>query len=444
MALRASMLILACLAMSPVRAAESDVHFGLTKFLAIQAGFDVREADAIALGNQRVESGDMQYVALVLDYACLERDAELAKEVSLRSFPSSAQAPAPAEKRAVAAGGELALKEVREQDEVKSTQGGFLLFKLGQALHLLQASYSHQGTPDTPQMAPYFTCDPAMSWAHPRARGGWNSHAADLTLRWPAETVAMAKATFDALVRYPILKNVQRKPKDWNAVRPLLDGFIKASTKAEKQAWFEAQGITDVAFLAGTSLRDGPKPFELEWGGRRLPKLQAMRSRQHETDPALLDFYSRFFDQWLSTDDFDALAAAHGAHAPKSADRTELAARLRLWRIRDHGAVADFAHSQARLTGKQLGALAILAKTPAALARYARTTDAVFPLVTNGKNASPLLPFIVRSAPASSDGRARAVAVAKLLHAPYDTLGVVAENVAGNWKVIAIVSAVDH
>jgi hypothetical protein len=293
-------------------------------------------------------------------------------------------------------------------------------------------------------MAPYFTCDPAMSWAHPRARGGWNSHAADLTLRWPAETVAMAKATFDALVRYPILKNVQRKPKDWNAVRPLLDGFIKASTKAEKRAWFEAQGITDVAFLAGTSLPDGPKPFELEWGGRRLPKLQAMQSRQHETDPALLEFYSRFFDQWLSTDDFDALAAAHGAHPPKSADRTELAARLRLWRIRDHGAVADLAHAQARLTGKQLGALAALAKAPAALARYTKTTDAVFPLVTNSKNASPLLPFIVRGAPPSSAGHARAVAVAKLLHAPYDTLGVVAENVTGNWKVIAIVSAVDH
>ena len=40
MVLRPALLLMACLAAYPVAAAESDVHFGLTKFLAVQAGFD--------------------------------------------------------------------------------------------------------------------------------------------------------------------------------------------------------------------------------------------------------------------------------------------------------------------------------------------------------------------------------------------------------------------
>ena len=455
LALRVSIIAVACTVLTHAHAAESDVHFGLTKFLALQAGYEAGQAEAIALGDQRVESGDMQYVALVFDYACLGHDTELAQEVAVRSFPSNARAPGPPEQRVVAAGGEVSWKEAHSLDDVKPSQGGFLLYKLGQALHVLQASFSHQGIPDTPQMAPFFTCDPALAWAHPRGRGGWNSHAADLTLRWPAETVAMAKATYDALLRFPAIGTVQRKPQEWDKVRPLLDGFIKAATKAEKQAWFVAQGFTDTAFLAGITLRDGARPFELEWGGRRLPKLPALQSRQHDTDPAVLDFFSGFFVDWLSTQNFDALAAAHAAPVAKkragvqaepivAIDKAELAARLRLWRIRDHGAVAELAHARERLSPRQLSTLSGLARTPSVLVTYANPADAVFPLVTNDKDASPLLPFIVRKAPASATGNARAVAIAKLRHAPYDTVGVVAENIEGSWKIVAILAAVDH
>src|SRR5436190_23624915 len=45
-----------------VAAFERDVHFGLTKWLALQAGFNVPQADAIATGDQRVDSGDIQYI----------------------------------------------------------------------------------------------------------------------------------------------------------------------------------------------------------------------------------------------------------------------------------------------------------------------------------------------------------------------------------------------
>lgn len=432
-------------------AAEADVHFGLTRFLAIHAGFEPGQAEQIAIGNQRVDSGDMQYVALLFDYACLGRDTELAGEVSAHHYPSAGPLPGPPEQRTVAAGSEQARKEVRETENTRSDQAGFLLQKLGHALHVLQESFFHQGVPDTPQPGPLFSCEPTLSWAHPRARGGWNSHAADLTARWPAETAQMAKATYDALLRYPVIGKTARKPKPWDQVRPLLDGFIKATTKAQKQAWFVAQGIADVSFLGGTSLKDGTQPFELEWPHRRLPKLPALQSRQHETEPALLDFYSRFFRAWLSTTDFEQVAAEYAAQAGGASGkenspsaRTELAARLLLWRIRDHGAVADLAHAPERLSARQLGVLAKLARAPSALARYANPADAVFPLVTNSAVASPLLPFIVRKAPASATGNERAVAIAKLRHLPYDTIGVVAEQIGGTWRVISIAAAVDH
>lgn len=451
MMLRTAVMLLACVSALQVGAAESDVHFGLTKFLALQTGFEEAQADAIALGNQRVESGDMQFVALLFDYACVGRDTELAQEVAARSYPAPVQSPRAAAQRAVIAGGDVAWADARKLDTVQPSQAGFRLYQLGEALHVLQDSYSHEGVPDTPQLAPLFNCDAEMSWAHPRTRGGWNSHVADLTSRWPAQTLQMAKATYDVLLRYPAIGGVQRKPAAWSEVQPRLAGFIKAATKAAKQAWFVAQGIRETSFLAGISLPDGARRFELEWDGRRLPQLPEFQSRQHETEPALLDFFNRFFVQWLSTEDFDALARAQIALAPKphghakaAGETAELAARLRLWRVRDHGAVAALAHAKAPLSAGQLNLLARAARTPAALARYEQVTDAVFPLVTNSKIASPLLPFIVRSAPPSATGDARAVAMAKLTHAPCDTVGLVAENAGGRWRVIGIVGAVDH
>jgi hypothetical protein len=447
-----TILVAAVCSASAAIASESDVHFGLTKFLALQAGYEPGQAEAIALGNQRVESGDMQFVALLFDYACLGRDPELAKEVAQRSYPSARQAPAPAAQRVVVAGGDVARAEVARLDAVQPSQGGFRLYELGQALHVLQDSFAHEGAPDVPQFPSLFTCDAEMAWTHPKTKGGWSSHAADLTSRAPAEIAQMAKATYDALLRYPVIGTKQRTAAPWDKVAPQLDGFINATTKAEKQAWFVAHGIADVSFLAGISLPDGAQPFGLEWGGRRLPKLPALQSRQHETDPALLDFFDRFFVDWLSADDFDALAAANlggAASAPRVdkavlAERAELAARLRLWRVQDHGAVAELAHAPAPLTRRQLTTLATLTKSPAALARYPQPSEALFPLVTNTKVASPLLPFIVRQAPPSAGGNTRAVAIAKLKHAPYDTVGVVAEKAAGSWKVIAVVGAVDH
>ena len=86
--------------------------------------------------------------------------------------------------------------------------------------------------------------------------------------------------------------------------------------------------FADVSFLEGISLRDGAQRFDLKWPGRKLPPLAAPQSRQHAVDADLLDFFNRFFAQWVSTKDFEALGSSFGGSS-----KAELVARLRVWRL---------------------------------------------------------------------------------------------------------------
>ena len=433
---------------------ESDVHFGLTQWLALQAGYDPQSALTIATGNQRVDSGDMQYVDLEYMYGCLGSDDVGARRAEAHHYPAAGGIPGAPEMRVVTPGGAAAEKLAGEVIKVPPEQSRYRLYQLGEALHALQDSWSHQGIPDVPQSsAGYFVCDPTRSWAHPKARGGWNSHKADLTMYWPSDTVAMAKATYDVLLQYPAPAAAVRKARQWDDIRPALSRFIAAATKSEKKSWFQAQGIPDVSFLEGVSLPDGSQPFDLKWPGRKLPALPSMQSRQHDISPDLLNFYSRLFARWMSSVDFDGMAAefaieetksVRGRSSPTRGNRAELAGRLRAWRIRDHGRVAEIAHSLQPLTANQRATLSRLGRSANAYALYDPPTDAFFPLLPRGSQVSPLLPFFIKAANASSGRNARAVAVAKFRHAPYDTVAVVAEKIDGRWRAVSIAPIVDH
>jgi len=437
---------------------ESDVHYGLTNWLALQAGFDELSAKTIAIGDQRVDSGDMQYLGLVLAYACVGKDDLRSKLAGEHHFPSTGAFPGVPEARTVAAGGDAARKAAQVALKAPPGQANYRLFLLGEALHSLQDSWSHQGVPAVPQPADgVFTCDSTRAWGHPTARGGWGSHKADLTMNWPADTIAMAKGVYDVLTQYPELSATKRTPRTWDQIRPLLNGFIAASTKTDKKRWFVSHGISDVSFLEGISLRDGAQRFELKWPGRKLPPLTSTQSRQHAVDADLLDFFNRFFTQWVSTVDFDAVAStfgppASGSHTAQSrggsepfVSKAELVARLKVWRLRNHGRVVEIAHSHRSLTDQQRAEVAAIAKERNAYATYDPPASAFFPqLPREGNDVSPLLPFYVSTAAKPDRTNPRAVAVVKFRHIPYDTLGVIAEKIDGRWHVMSIVSVVDH
>src|SRR6266853_1182943 len=72
---------------------ERDVHFGLTKWLALKAEFTPQEAEALATGDQRVDSGDMPFIELVTAYACLAKDKESSTLVERHHYPPPGRVP---------------------------------------------------------------------------------------------------------------------------------------------------------------------------------------------------------------------------------------------------------------------------------------------------------------------------------------------------------------
>ena len=80
---------------------ERDVHYGLTKWLALQAGFTLQQAEAIATGDQRVDTGDMQYEELLTVYACLDKNETSSKDAGRHHFPAPTKVPNPPDRRMV-------------------------------------------------------------------------------------------------------------------------------------------------------------------------------------------------------------------------------------------------------------------------------------------------------------------------------------------------------
>ena len=168
---------------------EIDVHYGLTRWLALQAGFGEHEADLIAEGDEGVDDSWMTGpIVNTIAGACLRIYPNGAVIVHDFHFASRVDPPASPDKRNVVA------REVwRKQQSVpppKLTQNPDDYRKLGAYLHVLQDSWSHQGTPDVP----YF-CASTLGWGHAFDRGGWSCHLADLTYRWAVQDVpGMAQA----------------------------------------------------------------------------------------------------------------------------------------------------------------------------------------------------------------------------------------------------------
>ena len=52
------------------------------------------------------------------------------------------------------------------------------------------------------------------------------------------------------------------------------------------------------------------------------------------------------------------------------------------------------------------------------------------------------MPYIARGLPAAG-GAPRMIAILRLRHAPYDTLGLIAERVEAGWKLTDVVGAAD-
>ena len=439
------------------------MHFGLTDWLARSAGFTASEAMSIALGNGRVDSGLVDTMELSLEHACVAVFPEAAADVQRRHFPSSVAVPAAAQTRAVVAGSAAARKPLVDLRPRVTGKEGLMLSKYGEALHTLQDSWSYAGVPGIPEPGAGIACDPGYASGHPPGRGGAHPHGAALTLAHPADAVAMASASYEALLAYPPIAGAARRPASWATLAPLVEAFARARTKTEKRDWFVGHGIEDTAFLFHTTLPDGPRPGPLEFMGRLLPPLKGAKSNQHDAAPDVKLFFDGLFARWLGTEPVDAvvlsLAAgravppAPGSIVPRASqsprgrvdpELRQLIARLELWKLRDHGSAAVLAHARAPLSAAQLEAVDRLTRAPGAYVQPDELRNAFFPLLPKSEHPSPLLPYIVRELKPLADGRQRSIAITRLRHAPYDTLGLVAERSDRGWVLVDLVFTVDQ
>lgn len=421
---------------------ESDVHFGLTLWLAKKAGFAPGEAEAIALANQRIDAGSIEYMTSPLQFACLSRFAADAVDVQNQHYPSERKVPADAQHREVAPGGPPAL--VLMNAALRRADGGkaaFMLGEFGRSLHTLQDSWAHKGVPSVPDWSRYgIDCDVRLAMSAPLNRGAPSSHAANLTWRWPDDVEAMAKSTYAQMLRYPNINGSPRQAATWDEVRQTLPAFTSAKTKRAKADWFVANGMTDTSFLDGISLPDGPAWKTVRWKGRRdIPKPMSP-SAQSGIDADLVDFYTRFFTDWVTTSPVEKrwLSALSIGQARKP--DTALIDQLMGWRLRDHGAYLALA-GQPRSSGHASSPL----RDRASYEVFKSLNDAVLPLIVEGDKPSPILPFLVFSLPKSNEGSQRAIALVKLLDAPYDTIGLIAEKRTGSdWKITGLISSADY
>lgn len=280
------------LAAAPVGLAwEEDVHYLLTFWLADKAGFSRQDADDIASGDQSMDEGSTRAAIQTVLWIVLTGDQIAARDLQLRHFPHDARLPSPALRRVVAPNNQAARDSVEK--EIRPTNGSLL--SLGEAFHPFQDSWSHQGVPDVP-----FNWHADLVSAHPKARGGWRSHDADLTHLHVNEVVDAARETYALMLEF-LKKNPKRvdhSSAEWKSLEPLVRDFASASTQDAKAAW-ASKNVPRSAAAASTIANltlSGRRSFE-PFAVSLAPPAKSRSAVAVE--PALVVASQRFLDDWM-------------------------------------------------------------------------------------------------------------------------------------------------
>jgi len=423
---------------------EEDVHYGLTYWLALRAGFVEAQAERIAAANVEYDHSGLSATKLVAYYVCLGTDRNMSQLVKQIHFPSDGPVPGDPPDRKVDAGSAEAYRAVRSRLALPSTSEAENLLVFGQGLHPLQDSWSHQGIPGSPLGR---TCQPRLSWGHPDSRGGWRRHNADLVNLYVQDAVAMARATYVQLCEFRDKFQSSPCKEPFEAFAADIVAFAATNTKQAKADWFKAHGIREVAFLDATNVPDGPR-----YAGRHEPvnyatsaHLPAAKSKLAALPPTVeARFMREFFQAWATEKDLASLAKLRIALSAyrdvlaqgdrRAVDPSVVETQLAFWRIRDHGSLTPTLAGVHDLIGLPPGQVADVAPS-------IRRADEPYPDVE-----SALLPFDPSGLPIVTwvwpqpDGRKLLVGAVRFRHAPKDLVIVVADNVDGAMKVVSISS----
>lgn len=227
---------------------QADVHYGLTKALALKAGFSEQVAEAIARGTEAPDVPDDPRNPIATGFTIAQRDWMTRSKEAQEEKRQAAQSlrewhfPIDPGKDEVQPGSDTARKKFNE-----AAQSGNPIV-IGESLHPFEDSWSHQGKPSIKGIA-----------GHPKARGDLYSMAADLTVQYPNDARAMAKETYGLLVglgeKNPALR--AEDPVEFGQFEDDIDRFILANSKAEKREALKSLGVEmPEEFWKDVSLRE--------------------------------------------------------------------------------------------------------------------------------------------------------------------------------------------
>jgi hypothetical protein len=437
----------------PALAWETDTHYGLTKWLAVKAGFTLQEAEAIALGTQEPDEGSL-YPAprAVITYACEGRDVLASRFVQEHHFPSYGPIPSDASKRVVVPGLTDNAANLWARKEIAAVVRGvspeWALRTFGNSLHPLQDSWAHQGEPDMPM----YPCSKQLAWGHPKARGGWRKHDADLTYKHEADTLATAKKTDEMMLAYRKARgmSVSAAPS-WASLEPAVKAFADAKTKEEKRTWFESDpevpfsSYSKQDFLDQISLPKKESFFHFSGVTHPQKEITLVSQSLSSRQMCVEDFVKQFLTIWIEERDFKgalqfidtgAVAASlRGEEVPSQLANIEPATlaetMLASWLVADHGAVNLFGHGQLEpgfqiLMGARFDRENFAPIPHAPISEVLRTSGGTSPFTVSRMHLSR---------DARKDSSESYSVVFQFAHTPHDVIQLMMEKRAGDWVV---------
>jgi hypothetical protein len=368
-------------------------------------------------------------------------------------FPSYGPIPSAASQRTVIPGLTDNAANLWARKEIAAVVGGvspeWSLRTFGNSLHPLEDSWAHQGEPDMP----WPPCSKQLAWGHPKSRGGWRKHDADLTYEHEADTLATAKKTYELMLAYRKARGMSPSGSiPWAQLEPMVKAFANAKTKQEKRKWFESDpgvpfsSYTKHDFLDNINLPKNGSIFHLSRVTQPEGEFQLASQRTASSQMCVEDFVEQFLLIWIEKRDFagarqfmdtEAIAASlRGNEVPSQLRNVEAATQvetmLASWLLADHGTVNHFGHG-------------LLEEGFPMLVR-ARTDRENFAFIPYGPLSEVLRregtgwPFSVSRLPVPGgdlkrESREVYGVVFQFAHAPDDAIELIVEKRQGSWVV---------
>lgn len=442
---------------------EADLHYGLTKWLAVKAGFSLDHAELIAAGNESAdETPVLAATSIMKSYVCLkfQPSAEASRHLQRHHFPSGGFVPSLPQKRVVLVGnpgGITGGNRWAHQEAIVPWMNAApktMLIRFGSSLHPLSDSYSHQGVPDVPPL-----CRKNYAWSHPANRGGWSSHKADWTFLHVTDTIDTSSSIYHYMNSFLSTNGTFRTKSSapWASLLEPIKEFSRGNTAEKKLTWFKSQSnvpwddfSTYPCFLRSTSL-EGHNKVEC---AKPVTQAQATPPTQESDaiDPPVSTneptaFADSFLTDWIvkevnsSTiiekyfsviDVRDSLI--QNVSARKKVNKFAwMQVLVDMWLLEDHGFVAARGHGMPEYEGytELAGMVRELPRIKAE-----KLSDAIH------DPGSPN-PFAIWPV-SKSFGFGQAYAISfKFRHTPRDELIFIASQRKGSWKIVGFTWLVD-